>query len=75
MQEILTMAEIKQFYSSEWILIEELETDEKMLVKAGKVTFHSGNKAEVYSKAKELKPKYFAVMYIGKLPEDITFLL
>ncbi|MFY9225216.1 MAG: hypothetical protein WAQ98_21260 [Blastocatellia bacterium] len=75
MQEILTMLEIKQLYASEWVLIEELETDEKMLLKAGKVTFHSNNKAEVYTKAKELKPKYFAVMYMGKLPEDMLFLL
>lgn len=75
MQETLTMSEIKQLYPSEWVLIEEVETDEKMLVKAGKVTYHSSNKADVYSKAKELKPKYFAVMYMGKLPEDMNFLL
>lgn len=75
MQEILTITEIKQLYASEWVLIEELETDEKMQLKAGKVTFHSSNKSDVYSKAKELKPKYFAVMYMGNLPEDMLFLL
>lgn len=75
MSETLTMTEIKQLYPSEWVLIEELETDEKMLVKSGKVTYHSASKTDVYSKAKELKPKYFAVMYMGRLPENMIFLI
>lgn len=75
MQEILTMPEIKQLYPSEWVLIEELETDKELNIKSGKVTYHSDNKQEVWLKARERKPKYFSVMYTGEIPKNINFLL
>lgn len=75
MQEILTMPEIKQLYPSEWVLIEELETDKELNIKSGKVTYHSNNKREVCLKARERKPKYFSVFYTGEIPKDIIFLL
>lgn len=75
MQEILTMPEIKQLYPSEWVLIEELETDKELNIKSGRVTYHSSDKQEVCLKARERKPKYFSVMYTGEVPKDINFLL
>ncbi len=75
MQEVLTMTEIKQLYPSEWVLIEELETDKELNIKSGKVTYHSGNKQEVWLRARERKPKYFSVFYTGEFPTNINYLL
>ncbi|MFY9225215.1 MAG: hypothetical protein WAQ98_21255 [Blastocatellia bacterium] len=75
MQEILTMAEIKQLYPSGWVLIEEIETDKELNIKSGKVTYHSDNKQEVWLKARERKPKRFSVFYTGEIPKNIIFLI
>jgi hypothetical protein len=75
MQEILTVMQIKQLYPSQWVLIEELETDRELNIKSGKVTYHDVNKREVCLKARERKPKRFSVFYTGEIPKDIIFLI
>jgi hypothetical protein len=44
-------------------------------VQSGKVICHSPDREEVYRKAVELRPKHFAVLYTGKMPQDSAIVL
>jgi len=75
MGEILTLAEIEAQFASEWVLLEEPQTSETLEVQAGRVLFHSKDREEVYRKAIELRPKRFAVLFTGVMPEDTAVVL
>jgi hypothetical protein len=44
-------------------------------VQGGKVIWHSKDRDEVYRKAVELRPKHFATLYLGKMPENTAIVL
>ena len=75
MGETISFAEIQKRFDSEWILLEDPETDKGLKVKSGKVLWHSKDRDEVYRKARELRPKHSAVLYTGKLPQDMVIVL
>ena len=75
MNEMLTAAEIEAQFESEWVLVEEPETDEALSVQRGKVRWHSKDRDEVYRKAVDLRPRRFAILYTGRLPEDSAVVL
>ena len=75
MDEILTIAEIEARFSSEWVLVEDPETDDSLELKGGRVRYHSKDRDEVYRKAVELKPSRFAVHYTGEIPTDAAVVL
>lgn len=75
MEQILTTAEIESQFPSEWVLLEDPETTDKLEVLGGKVLCHSKDRDEVYRKGVELKPKRFAVLYTGKLPKNCAIVL
>ena len=75
MNEMLTAAEIGTRFESEWVLVEEPETDEALSVLRGKVLWHSKDRDEVYRKAVELRPRRFAMLYTGRIPEDSAVVL
>ncbi len=75
MDTILTLTEIKTQFESEWILIEEPETDKSLEVQNGKVRFHSKDRDEVYRVAIKLHPKRFAMFYTGTIPEGTAIIL
>lgn len=75
MDEVLTIAQIEAQFESEWVLIEEPETDQALQVQRGKVRWHSRDREEVYRKAVELRPTRFAVLYTGQMPEDTAIVL
>ena len=50
MDEVLTAAEIEKRFESEWVLIEDPQTDEALEVRRGKVRWHSKDRDEVYRK-------------------------
>jgi hypothetical protein len=75
MDEILTLAEIESRFVEEWVLVEDPETDESLEVQRGRVRCHSKDRDEVYGKAVGLRPKRFAVLYTGQLPEDAAVVL
>lgn len=75
MGEELTIAEIREKYPSEWILLENPCTNDAMEVQSGKVRWHSADRDELYGKAMELRPKSFAFLYTGAIPEDMEFAL
>jgi hypothetical protein len=75
MDEVLTIAEIEAKFQSEWVLIEDPQTNETLEVQSGKVGFHSKDRDEVYRKAVELRPGRFAMLYTGTMPQDTAIVL
>ena len=75
MDDVLTIAQIEAQLSSEWVLVEEPETNQALEIQRGKVRWHSKDREEVYRKAVELRPKRFAVLYTGQMPEDTAIVL
>jgi hypothetical protein len=72
---VLTIAEIRSRFNSEWILLEDPVTDAALEIQGGKVICHSKDRDEVYRKAVELRPKRFATLYTGKMPENTAIVL
>lgn len=75
MNDILSYSEMKMQFDSEWVLIENPETDEDLNVKKGKVLFHSKDRDEVYRKAREFHPNHSAILFTGKLPDNVAVIL
>ena len=75
MEETLTAAQIETQFQSEWVLLEEPRTNEALEVQSGRVRWHSKDREEVYRKAVEMRPKRFAILYTGKIPEDAEIVL
>ncbi len=75
MDEILTLAEIESRFVAEWVLVDEPQTGDALEVQAGKVLFHSKDREEVYRKAIDLRPKRFAMLFTGTMPENTAIVL
>ena len=75
MDEVLTTAQIETRFQSEWVLVEDPQTDEALTVRQGKVRCHSKDRDEVYRKAVELRLARFAILYTGKIPKDAAIVL
>jgi len=69
MEKVMTNAEIESEFDSEWVLVIEPETNEQLEVLKGKVVHHSKDRDEVYRKAIAVRPKRFAILYTGEIPE------
>jgi hypothetical protein len=75
MEPVLTVAQIEAQYPGEWILIEDPETSKALEVQAGRVRWHSKDRDEVYRKAVVLRPRRFAILCTGTIPEDTAVVL
>lgn len=75
MEEVLTIEEIKRKFQSEWVLVEDPETNDSLEVQSGRVRFHSTDRDEVYRRVASLRPRRFAVLYTGEIPEDVAVVL
>jgi hypothetical protein len=75
MEQEMTIKEIESQFESEWVLVEDPQTNEELQVQSGRVRHHSKDRDEVYRKAVELRPKRFAILYTGEIPEDTTVVL
>ena len=75
MEDMMTVAEIESRFKSEWVLVEEPEMNKSLEVQGGKVLYHSKDRDEVYRKAVELRPKRFAMLYTGTIPENTAIVL
>jgi hypothetical protein len=75
MDRVLTLKQIEERFESEWVLVEDPETNNALEVQRGKVLWHSKDRDQVYRKAVELRPKRFAMLYTGKIPEDTAIVL
>jgi len=75
MADFLSTSEIYDRFDSEWILVDQPETDEMGEVQGGSVIAHSKDRDEVYRRAIELETKRFAILYTGELPKDAVIVL
>ncbi len=75
MERIMTISEIESEFDSEWVLVDEPETNEQLEVLRGKVIHHSRDRDEVYRKAVNLRPKRSAILYTGSIPEGTVVVL
>jgi hypothetical protein len=75
MDEVLTMAEIDSRFPSEWVLVEDPQTNEALEVQGGKVLYHSRDRDEFDRKVLEFRPKRFAVVYTGEAAAGMEFVL
>ena len=75
MDDVLTIAQIEAQFESEWVLVEDPQTNEALEVQGGKVRWHSKDREEVYRKAVELRPNRFAMLYTGRLPKDTAIMV
>ena len=71
----LTLAQIEAQFISEWVLVEAPQTNDALEVQSGRVRWHSKDREEVYRQAVVLRPKRFAILYTGKMPEDTAIIL
>lgn len=67
--------EIKRRFKGEWVLIERIEVDDEFRIVEGKVLYHDPDKDKVYRKLLELRPKRYAIEYMGEPPEDLAMML
>ncbi len=72
---MLTITEIESQFKAEWILVKDPQTNDALEVMSGTVLWHSKDRDEVYRKAVELRPKRFAMLYTGKMPENTAIAL
>ncbi len=75
MKEVMTIEEIQSNFDSEWVLIDDPQTNDALEVIAGRVLHHSRDRDEVYRKAVVLRPRRSAVLFTGELPEDTAVIL
>ena len=75
MDDVMTIAQIEARFQSEWVLLEDPQTNEALEVQGGRVLWHGKDRDEVYRKAVEVRPRRFAVLYTGKMPEGTAVVL
>ncbi len=75
MDKTLTITEIESQFDSEWVLVEDPQTNDALEVQSGKVLYHSKNRDEFDRKALEFHPKRFAVLFTGQPGEEMEFVL
>ena len=72
MSDILRIEEIDSQFVSEWVLIENPDTDSTGRVLGGRVAFHSPQRDEVYRQATQSPSKRVAFHFTGELPERVA---
>lgn len=75
MDKMLTIKEIESQFDSEWVLLEDPQTNDALEVQSGKVLFHSKHRDEFDRKALEFHPKRFAVVFTDQPNEEMEFAL
>ena len=71
----MTVEEIREQFDSEWILVEEPQTNDALEVLGGKVICHSKDRDEVYREMVARKPKRSAILYTGEIPQGTAVVL
>ena len=75
MDNIMTVEEMRTQFESEWVLVENPQTNDALEVLNGKILHHSKDRDEVYRRAVALRPKRSAIVYTGEIPEDMEIAL
>ena len=75
MNEQITFAQLTKQFDSEWVLLADPVTNAGLSVESGTVLWHSRDRDEVYRKARELRPRHSAILFLGRLPENTAVIL
>jgi hypothetical protein len=75
MENILTLQEMSDRYTNEWLLIAYTELDENMVVVRGEVLAHSPHQSDVYDALPIAKGRNVAFEYVGTVPADFAVML
>lgn len=75
MDTALTRKEIEAQFDGQWVLIEDPITDATLEVHGGIVRFHSTEAHEVYKRAAELQLPRTAILFIGRMPKKMEYVL
>lgn len=70
MSEAMSIREIEAQYPAEWVLLEDVVTNELMEITRGRVLWHCKDREEIDRKAREFGARRSAVLFAGKLPKD-----
>ncbi len=66
--------EIREKYTGNWMLIDDVKIDENMDILEGDVIYFHPDKDNVYKKLLELKPKKSAIEFAGDIAEAALML-
>ncbi len=72
---LLSLADIEAQFPEQWVLVEDPQTDASLEVLAGRVRWHGTDRDEGYRVAAQLRPKRFAMLFTGDIPEGTEILL
>ncbi len=75
MDTVFSISEIESQFDSEWVLVEDPQTNDALEVQSGKVMYHSGDRDEFDHKVLEFRLKRFAVLFTGEWQEDMELVL
>ena len=75
MKKVLTMKQLEARFSGEWVLLVNPVQDRQSEIVRGEMVFHSKDRSEVYREALNCEAVRTAVLYVGKLPEDLVAVL
>jgi hypothetical protein len=73
--QVLSIADIRRQFDSEWVLVIDPELTPGLEVVRGQVAWHSKDRDEVYRKARELAPVQSAILYNGRLAENVAVVI
>ena len=75
MKKVLTMKQLEARFSGEWVLlVNPVQSRESEIVR-GELVLHSKDRSEVYREALKRQDSHTAILYVGKLPEDLVAVL
>jgi hypothetical protein len=75
MGEILSFEEIKRRYDGEWLIIAYTDLNDEMEVVSGEVLAHCPDEADIYKALPIAQGRDVALEYVGKVPDDLAFIL
>jgi hypothetical protein len=75
MKKVLTMKQLEARFSGEWVLLVNPVQNKDSEIVRGELVFHSKDRSEVYRDAFKREHDHTAVLYVGKLPEDLAVVL
>ncbi len=70
----LTIKKIQERYHDEWVLLLNPNISPETKVEGGDVVFHSKDRGEVHRRLSDFKGNK-AIVFTGKIPEDVGVLL
>lgn len=71
----MTLAEIKQQYPNQWVLIEFTKLDDELSVVDGKVLAHSPSRAEIEKELTTFRNERIAVEFTGDADTEEAYLI